>query len=208
MHRLGRRRDRIGHSGKGSGDFTVLIGTQSNGPGHETAYAQVVSHYLDVPLSRIKVVQGDTDRVASGAGTGGSRSIPIGAVMVDRASRKLVAVAEGPCGRQARSRGSRSRNRRRAHPHRRHGPRHLLRRARGAARRHRRAADRGRIASRRRDATYPNGTHICEVEIDPETGTDAHRALHDRRRFRLHPQPAAARGPGPWRRSRRARARR
>ena len=45
-----------------NGDFTVLIGTQSNGQGHETAYAQVVSQYLDVPLERIKVVQGDTDR--------------------------------------------------------------------------------------------------------------------------------------------------
>ena len=36
-----------------NGDFTVLIGTQSNGQGHETAYAQVVSQYLDVPLDRI-----------------------------------------------------------------------------------------------------------------------------------------------------------
>ena len=71
-----------------NGDFTVLIGTQSNGQGHETAYAQVVSQYLDVPLDRIKVIQGDTDRVATGAGTGASRSIPIGAVMVTR-RRKL-----------------------------------------------------------------------------------------------------------------------
>ena len=74
-----------------NGDFTVLIGTQSNGQGHETAYAQVVSQYLDVPLERIKVVQGDTDRVATGAGTGASRSIPIGAVMVTRASQTLAA---------------------------------------------------------------------------------------------------------------------
>ncbi len=43
-------------------------------------------------LSRVKVVQGDTDRIASGFGTGASRSIPVGAVMVDRASRKLVAM--------------------------------------------------------------------------------------------------------------------
>src|SRR5208337_810729 len=64
-----------------SGDFTVLVGTQSNGQGHATAYAQVVSENLDVPLSRVKVVQGDTDRVKSGAGTGASRSIPVGAVM-------------------------------------------------------------------------------------------------------------------------------
>ena len=73
------------------GNFTVLIGTQSNGQGHETAYAQVVSQYLDVPLDRIRVMQGDTDRVATGNGTGGSRSIPVGAVMVTRASQTLVA---------------------------------------------------------------------------------------------------------------------
>ncbi len=73
-----------------NGDFTLLIGTQSNGQGHETAYAQAVSQYLDVPLERIKVVQGDTDRVATGFGTGGSRSIPIGAVMVTRASEALA----------------------------------------------------------------------------------------------------------------------
>ena len=80
--------DREGETGsvvlQESGDFTVLVGTQSTGQGHETAYAQVVSQTLDVPLSRIKVVQDDTDRVASGFGTGGSRSIPVGAVMVDR----------------------------------------------------------------------------------------------------------------------------
>ena len=69
------------------GNFTVLIGTQSNGQGHETAYAQVVSEHLDVPLERIRVVQGDTDRIPTGNGTGGSRSIPVGAVMVTRASR-------------------------------------------------------------------------------------------------------------------------
>ena len=74
-----------------SGDFTLTIGTQSNGQGHETAYAQAVSQYLDVPLERINVIQGDTDRVASGFGTGGSRSIPIGAVMSSRASETLAA---------------------------------------------------------------------------------------------------------------------
>ena len=44
-----------------------------------------------MPLDRIKIVQGDTDRVPTGNGTGGSRSIPVGAVMVTRASRTLVA---------------------------------------------------------------------------------------------------------------------
>ena len=117
-----------------NGDFTVLIGTQSNGQGHETAYAQVVSQYLDVPLERIKVVQGDTDRVATGDGTGGSRSIPVGAVMVDPRLADAGRLAEGAGGRQARGRGRRSRDRGRHGPHRRNGPRDLLCRDRRAAR--------------------------------------------------------------------------
>ena len=123
-----------------NGDFTVLIGTQSNGQGHETAYAQVVSQYLDVPLERIKVVQGDTDRIPTGNGTGGSRSIPVGAVMVTRASQTLAAVAEGTGRRQARGGGRRPRDRRRHGPHRRHRPRDLLCRNRGACRRRRRTS--------------------------------------------------------------------
>ena len=52
MHGLGRRREGFASCSRRTGDFTVLIGTQSNGQGHETAYAQVVSQYLDVPLDR------------------------------------------------------------------------------------------------------------------------------------------------------------
>ena len=155
-----------------NGDFTVLIGTQSNGQGHETAYAQVVSQYLDVPLDRIRVVQGDTDRVATGVGTGGSRSIPIGAVMVTRASEKLGRLAEGSGGRQARGRRRRPRNRGRRDPHRRNRPRDLLCRDRRAAGRDGGETEGDRIV-RAADATYPNGTHTCEVEIDPETGETA-----------------------------------
>jgi carbon-monoxide dehydrogenase large subunit len=152
-----------------NGDFTVLIGTQSNGQGHETAYAQVVSQYLDVPLERIKVVQGDTDRVKTGHGTGGSRSIPVGAVMVTRASQTLAASLK-----------------------------ELAADALEAAVADLEIADgRVRIAGTDRSlsyaeiaalpaaipaklmatesfepptATYPNGTHACEIEIDPETG--------------------------------------
>ena len=88
MHRLGRRRGRLRRTRAGTAISPSLIGTQSNGQGHETAYAQVVSQYLDVPLDRIKVVQGDTDRIPTGNGTGGSRSIPIGAVMVPAPRRR------------------------------------------------------------------------------------------------------------------------
>ena len=151
------------------GRFTVLVGTQSNGQGHETAYAQVVSQYLDVPLERVTVVQGDTDRVVSGVGTGGSRSIPIGAVMVTRASEKLaaslkelaadkleaaVADLEASDGaiRIAGTDRSISYAEIAALP--------------GATKEKLKAIE----AFTPADATYPNGAHTCEVEIDPETG--------------------------------------
>jgi len=152
-----------------NGDFTVLIGTQSNGQGHETAYAQVVSQYLDVPLEQIKVVQGDTSRVATGNGTGGSKSIPIGAVVVTRAAQTLAAslkelaadkleaavadleIADGKV-RIA-------------------GTDRAISFAEIAALP---AASAAKLAAFESydppNATYPNGTHACEVEVDPETG--------------------------------------
>src|SRR5450631_1110696 len=73
------------------GGITVLIGSQSTGQGHATSYAQLIAEHLELPPDKVRVVQGDTDRIASGAGTGGSSSIPIGGVAVDRASKTLAA---------------------------------------------------------------------------------------------------------------------
>ena len=56
------------------GDALVFVGTQSNGQGHETSFAQVVAENLGLPFHRIKIVQGDTD-LHGGTGTGGSRSL-------------------------------------------------------------------------------------------------------------------------------------
>ena len=72
------------------GTVTVLIGTQSTGQGHQTAYAQLVAEHLDLPLERVRVLQGDTDLIATGGGTGGSRSIPVGGASVRGASSKLA----------------------------------------------------------------------------------------------------------------------
>ncbi|HLH48378.1 MAG TPA: xanthine dehydrogenase family protein molybdopterin-binding subunit [Roseiarcus sp.] len=151
------------------GNFTVLIGTQSNGQGHETAYAQVVSQYLDVPLERIKVVQGDTDRVKTGFGTGGSRSIPIGAVMVGKASEKLVEslkeiaadkLEAAPADLEVADGRIRIAGTDRSISY------EEIAKLPGATPEKLKAG--GEYAPA--DATYPNGTHTCEVEIDPETG--------------------------------------
>ncbi|SFE42471.1 carbon-monoxide dehydrogenase large subunit [Sulfitobacter brevis] len=57
------------------GTVTIYVGTQSNGQGHETVYAQFLSDQTGIPASQINVVQGDSDLIAQGGGTGGSRSV-------------------------------------------------------------------------------------------------------------------------------------
>jgi aerobic carbon-monoxide dehydrogenase large subunit len=151
------------------GTATVYSGTQSNGQGHATAYAQFASQHLDLPLDKIRVVQGDTARVATGAGTGGSRSIPIGGVSVFAASKNLaqklkelaadhleagvgdLEIADG----SVRIAGT---------------DRHITFMDLAALPQATEDALRGDGDFTPPSATYPNGTHIAEVEIDPETG--------------------------------------
>ena len=56
------------------GTVEILVGTQSNGQGHETAFAQFLADQTGIPAHLIKVIQGDSDRIAKGGGTGGARS--------------------------------------------------------------------------------------------------------------------------------------
>ena len=81
------------------GGVTLLIGSQSTGQGHATSYAQLIAERLDLPPERVRVIQGDTDRIKSGAGTGGSSSIPVGGVSVDRATKETRGADQGDrCG--------------------------------------------------------------------------------------------------------------
>ena len=115
------------------GSVTVLIGSQSTGQGHATAYAQIVAENLGLPPERVVVVQGDTDRIASGLGTGGSSSIPCGGASLDGAARKARRKNQNFCRRGFGSERGRSRNnRRRRGAHCRHRPGDLVRGA-GAA---------------------------------------------------------------------------
>nr|WP_295470319.1 xanthine dehydrogenase family protein molybdopterin-binding subunit [Mesorhizobium sp.] len=153
----------------GDGTVTLFIGTQTNGQGHATAYSQFVAEKLNLPIDKIHVRQGDTDELAKGGGTGGSRSIPLGGVSAAYAGENLaekikkIAADELEAGAAdielidgtARIVGTD------------------------------RALDFAAIAKAAKnpddlkgfgefiqdEATYPNGTHICEVEIDPATGT-------------------------------------
>ncbi len=152
-----------------NGDVTILIGTQSSGQGHQTAYAQLVAEQFGLAPERVHIVQGDTDQVATGLGTGGSASIPTGGVSVERATRALgtklkeiaaealetspgdLEIHEGVV-RIAGTDRSISFVDLAARP----------------------GVDPSKLNASATftsaDGTYPNGTHLAEVEIDPATG--------------------------------------
>jgi aerobic carbon-monoxide dehydrogenase large subunit len=75
------------------GRVTVTTGTSPHGQGHETAWAQLVSGTLGVPLDHVRVVHSDTARVAPGLGTMGSRSLQVGGSAVLGATREVLAKA-------------------------------------------------------------------------------------------------------------------
>ena len=142
---------------------------QSTGQGHATAYAQIVADHLGLAPERVRVIQGDTDLIATGTGTGGSSSIPCGGASVAGATSKLAAKLKESAADALEAAVS------------------DLEIADGAVRvvgtdrtisfadLARRPQTRGRALSAHdaftpEAATFPNGTHLAEVEIDPETG--------------------------------------
>jgi carbon-monoxide dehydrogenase large subunit len=151
------------------GGVTVLIGSQATGQGHQTSYAQLVAERLDLPPERVRVIQGDTDKIPTGAGTGGSSSIPVGGVSVDRASKTLAEqlkelaadALEASAGDMEIANGAIKVA----------GTDRSISFADLAA--HPKATPEKLTASKDFSTdlpTFPNGTHIAEVEIDPETG--------------------------------------
>ena len=59
------------------GTVAIYVGTQSNGQGHETVFAQFLADQTGIPADRIEVIQGDSDLIPAGGGTGGSRSVTV-----------------------------------------------------------------------------------------------------------------------------------
>ncbi len=73
-----------------NGRITVLVGTQASGQGHETSYAQIIANELDIDIDQIDIVQGDTELVPTGTGTGGSRSMTIGGSSIYRSVLSMI----------------------------------------------------------------------------------------------------------------------
>ena len=73
-----------------TGNLSVMVGAQSTGQGHETAFAQVVSEMLGIDQSSIDIVHGDTAKIPFGMGSYGSRSIAVCGPAVVRATEKII----------------------------------------------------------------------------------------------------------------------
>jgi carbon-monoxide dehydrogenase large subunit len=150
------------------GSATLHIGTQSNGQGHATAYAQFVADELDLPLERIVTHQGDTRDLPSGGGTGGSRSLPTGGPSVGMAAKKLAGQLkelasedlEAPVDKLEIVDGAVRVT----------GSNRLITFAALAEKHEKSEKLVAQDIYQPRGPTYPNGTHICEVELDPESG--------------------------------------
>src|SRR6266496_586642 len=157
---------------------TVFTGSHSHGQGHETTFAQVVAAKLGVPVENVDVVHGDTGRVPFGMGTYGSRSLAVGGTAIVKALDKIVAKGkkiaahlleaaetdiEFKDGKFTVAGTDRSKT---------FGEVALT-----AYVPHNYPLDKlepGLDETAFYDPTnftYPAGTHICEVEVDPDTGT-------------------------------------
>jgi carbon-monoxide dehydrogenase large subunit len=86
----GQMNERMGLRVEADGSVVIYAGTFSHGQGHETVWPQVISDWLGVPFERIRVVQGDTDRVASGRGTFGARSMVCGGGALRLAADEVI----------------------------------------------------------------------------------------------------------------------
>ena len=153
------------------GTVSIYVGTQSNGQGHETVYARFLADQTGIPMEAIRVVQGDSDLIKQGGGTGGSRSVTTQNSATLATVEKMVAaftpfladkmgVDEGDVSFD--EEGFRA-------------PGSNMRPTMMEAAEMARAEGRMDLLTHEARATlpgrsYPNGAHIAEVVIDPETG--------------------------------------
>jgi len=154
----------------------VVVGTVSNGQGHETSFAQLIGEWLGVPIDTVRLVTGDTDRVSVGGGSHSGRALRLASIVMLNASRDVIAkglkiashVLEASTNDlefvdgQFMIKGTdRSLG--------------IFEVAAAALRRNNLPDDlRGPLSAESDEtvniASFPYGCHVCEVEVDPETG--------------------------------------
>ena len=158
------------------GRVQMGIGTGPSGQGHETAFAQILEDRLGLSFDRIDFVFGDSDRLAQGGGTGGAKTLMLAGTALVDAAEKIIAKGKRLAGHFLEAAESDIEFRDGiftiAGTDRSIAILDLARRAREA-----KGLPEGvpasldEIGTSSADKnTFPNGCHICEVEIDPETG--------------------------------------
>jgi carbon-monoxide dehydrogenase large subunit len=161
------------------GHISLILGTQSNGQGHETSYPQIAAALLGLPLEAFRLVQADTRAVRAGAGHGGARSMHQGGAALVKAAEAVIEKGHGIAAGLLQAHVAEvvfSSGRYKVQGTEREMDLLAVARA---------AADRANLPDgmtpgldsyvfNRSDVfTFPNGCHIAEVEIDPETGAVA-----------------------------------
>jgi carbon-monoxide dehydrogenase large subunit len=171
-----------------SGAVTIVAGTFSHGQSHATTYAQCVSDWLGIPMEQIRLVQGDTDQVSFGRGTYASGSAVIGGSALKSAAdliiEKAKAIASFLLEASAEDLEFRDGGFRVAGTDRKVNLREIARWTYHPARLpvHLRVGLEASAYFAAEPPAYPNGCHICEVEIDPDTGEitiDRYTAVDD-----------------------------
>ncbi|MGE5269178.1 MAG: xanthine dehydrogenase family protein molybdopterin-binding subunit [Thiohalocapsa sp.] len=158
------------------GEVEVVVGTVSQGQGHETTFAQLVTEWLGVPLDSVRLVTGDTDRVSVGGGAHSGRALRLASIVMLNASNEIIekgcriaghALEAATADLEFAGGAFRVKGTDRAIG--------LFEVARLAASSASLPEDlRGPLRAESDEtvnlASFPYGCHVCEVEIDPDTG--------------------------------------
>ena len=149
------------------GGVTVFSGTQAMGQGLETSYVQLITEVLQIPAGKVTIVQGDTDQ-ANGTGSVGSRSAFVGGSAVVAAGRKTIGRGKELAGEALESAA--------ADIEYRNGEFRIAGTDRSIALAELAARQSGRhirvsATETPSSPSWPNGAQVCELEIDPETGS-------------------------------------
>jgi aerobic carbon-monoxide dehydrogenase large subunit len=76
------------------GVIEVVIGTVSSGQGHETSFAQLITEWFSIPISQVRIITGDTDVVSFGGGSHSGRSMRLAGIVIGQASKELITRAK------------------------------------------------------------------------------------------------------------------
>jgi aerobic carbon-monoxide dehydrogenase large subunit len=158
------------------GVVEVVVGTVSNGQGHETSFAQLIGEWLGVPIDCVRLVTGDTDRVSVGGGSHSGRALRLASIVMLNASRDIIAkglrlasyvLEAAPADLEFADGRFRVKGTDRALG--------IFEVAAQALQRNDLPDElRGPLAAESDEtinlASFPYGCHVCEVEVDPETG--------------------------------------